>query len=245
MHEDTFAAEARLEESHWWFVQRRWLFEKLIREAGIKPTAAVLDIGTGTGANLRLLHDMGFSNVTGIDPSSHAARWCAAKGLGDVRQGDARALPLDDASIDFVMATDVVEHVEEDDIALKEIARVLRPGGLALITVPAFQSLWGLQDVKSFHYRRYRRGPFLRQVAAAGLSVRDSYYFNYLLFIPIFVARQIMRLLRVDMDSENELNSPLTNRVLKVVFRADVATARYIRPPFGVSILVLAEKNGN
>lgn len=242
MHEDALAAEARLEEGHWWFVQRRRLFENLIREAGITPAAAVLDIGTGTGANLRLLRDMGFSNVTGIDPSSHAARWCAEKGLGSVRQGDARALPLGDASIDFVMATDVVEHVEQDDLALKEIARVLKPGGLALITVPAFQSLWGLQDVKSFHYRRYRRAPFLRQIAAAGLGVRDSFYFNYLLFVPIFAARKIMTLLGVDMDSENEVNSPLINRALNTVFSADVATARYIRPPFGVSILVLASR---
>ncbi|MBU2604943.1 MAG: class I SAM-dependent methyltransferase [Alphaproteobacteria bacterium] len=240
MDEAAYAAEAKIEATHWWFVERRRLFSQLIRQANIPADAAVVDIGTGTGANLRLLKEMGFSRVTGIDASPEAARWCAEKGLGEVKAGDIRALPLADNSVDLIMATDVVEHVDEDDAALREISRVLRPDGLALITVPAFPSLWGLQDIKSHHYRRYRMDPFLRLLERTGLKVEKRFHFNFLLFVPIFLARQVLRVGKIDLNSENEVNSPLLNRILRGVFRLDVTTAPYIRPPFGVSILVLA-----
>jgi SAM-dependent methyltransferase len=238
----TFAAEARIESTHWWFVERRRLFAALIRECGLPADARVADIGTGTGANLRLLKQLGFTNVTGIDPSEDAARWCAEKGLGDVQAGDARALPLADRSVDLVIATDVVEHVEDDQRAVSEIYRVLRPGGIVLFTVPAFPSLWGLQDEVSHHYRRYRMGPFLKMLDRARFQVTNKFHFNYILFLPIFLARQLIRALKIRLASENEVNNPLLNFLLGVVFRLDVTTAPYFHPPFGVSILVLARR---
>jgi SAM-dependent methyltransferase len=237
-----YAAEAKIEATHWWFVERRRLFASLIREADIAADATIVDIGTGTGANLRLLRDMGFTSVTGIDPSSDAAHWCAKKGLGSVRQGDIRALPLPDKSVDLVLATDVVEHVDEDETALSEIRRILRPGGVALITVPAFPSLWGLQDDRSHHYRRYRMKPLLRMLNQTGLVVDKRFYFNYLLFVPIYFARRLIKLLRVQLHSENEVNNAFLNRLLGSIFRLDVTTAPYLKPPFGVSILILARR---
>jgi SAM-dependent methyltransferase len=242
MDQATYAAEAKIEASHWWFVERRRLFASLIRQADIPADATVVDIGTGTGANLRLLRDMGFARVTGIDPSIEAAHWCTEKGLGSVREGDIRALPLADQSVDLVLATDVVEHVNEDVTALSEICRILRPGGIALITVPAFPSLWGLQDDRSHHYRRYRMRPFLGMLHQIGLVVERKFYFNYLLFAPIFLARQTIKLFKVQLNSENEVNNPVLNRILSGIFRLDVWTAPYLKPPFGVSILVLAQR---
>jgi SAM-dependent methyltransferase len=238
----TFAAEARIESTHWWFVERRRLFAALIRECALPADARVVDIGTGTGANLRLLKQLGFTNVTGIDPSEDAARWCAEKGLGEVQAGDARALPLPDRSVDLVVATDVVEHVDDDQRAVSEIYRVLRPGGIVLFTVPAFPSLWGLQDEVSHHCRRYRMGPFLKMLDNARFQVTNKFHFNYILFLPIFLARQLIRALKIRLASENEVNNPLLNFLLRIVFRLDVTTAPYFHPPFGVSILVLARR---
>lgn len=237
-----YAAEAKIEANHWWFVERRRLFATLIQQAGIPADATVVDIGTGTGANLRLLREMGFARIIGIDPSAEAAHWCAEKGLGAVQKGDIRALPLSDRSADLVLATDVVEHVMEDDKALSEIRRILRPGGVALITVPAFPSLWGLQDERSHHYRRYRMGHFVQLLTLTGLAVERKFHFNYLLFVPIYLARRLMGLLRIELDSENEVNSPLLNRLLGAVFRLDIRTAPNLKPPFGVSILALARR---
>jgi SAM-dependent methyltransferase len=238
----TFAVEAEVEETHWWFVGRRRLFAAELAKAGVKRTDRVLDIGTGTGANLRLLRDLGFSAVSGVDSSEEAIGYCASKGLGAVRKGSIYALPFADGTFDVVLATDVIEHLECDDAAVREVSRVLASGGKALITVPAFPSLWGLQDRQAFHKRRYRMKPLLALLRSAQLSPDRYYHFNYLLFVPIYLARRLIDFLRVDLKSEGQINSPLLNRVLLAVFSFDIWTAPFIRPPFGVSILALARK---
>lgn len=239
-----YAVEAAVEETHWWFVGRRALFRRLIERHAPDRAARVLDVGTSTGTNLRLLVAMGFATITGLDASPEAIRFCAEKGLPPVREGDITAMPFEAGAFDLVLATDVVEHVDDDVRAVGEIARVLRPGGLALFTVPAFQSLWGLQDVVSHHKRRYRRAGFRRLVEGAGLDVVDQFYFNYLLFAPIWLARQLLPLVAPKAESETALNPPLLNAILLPIMHLDVATAPLIRPPAGVSYLVLARKPG-
>ena len=243
MDSAVFAVEAAVEESHWWFVGRRELFGREITALGLNSSSRVADIGTGTGMGLRMLRDLGFSDVRGVDMSDDAIRYCAQKGLGTVEKGNACELPFADATIDLVCATDVVEHVDDDNRALAEMVRVLKPGAYALITVPTFMSLWGLQDEKAHHKRRYRMGPLLAQIRAAGLVPARSYYFNYLLFVPIWIARQIIHFFDIKLNSENEVNSPLINRLLTAIFRFDCATASYVKMPFGVSALIVARKS--
>jgi SAM-dependent methyltransferase len=242
METGTFAVEARVEEAHWWFVGRRRLFAREIGRLGLPPDAGVLDIGTGTGSGLRMLRDCGFRNVRGVDASDDAIAFAAAKGLGRVERGSIYAVPAADASQALVLATDVIEHVDDDIRALREVARVLAPGGYLLLTVPAFPSLWGLQDQRAHHKRRYRLQPLRRLLESAGIAPLRSYYFNYLLFGPIWLARQAIRVLNVDLESENEVNSPVINGLLTPIFRLDCATAPWVRPPFGVSALVLGRK---
>jgi SAM-dependent methyltransferase len=242
MEASVYAVEAEVEQTHWWFVNRRRLFDAELKRAGVSTGARSLDVGTGTGANLRLLQELGFRNVTGLDASEDAIRFCAAKGLPPVRRGDITALPFADSSFDLILATDVIEHVDDDGTALRELRRALAPNGTLLLTVPAFQSLWGLQDRVSMHKRRYRLRPLLDLLKRNGLAPRRAYYFNYLLFVPIWLARRLIDLLRIELRSEDEVNSPLINRVLSWVFAADVATAGIVHPPFGVSILVVAER---
>lgn len=242
MEATVYAVEAEVEQTHWWFVNRRRLFGAELKRAGVSAAARSLDVGTGTGANLRLLQELGYRDVTGLDASDEAIRHCAEKGLPPVRRGDIGALPFADAGFDLVMATDVIEHVDDDGQALRELRRVLSPDGAVLLTVPAFQSLWGLQDRVSMHKRRYRLRPLLDLLRRNGLAPQRAYYFNYLLFVPIWLARRMIDLLRLELRSEDELNSPLVNRLLSWIFAFDVATAGIIHPPFGVSILVVARR---
>ena len=237
-----YEAEARLEATHWWFTGRRKLFGRIIGDLPITKDAPVLDVGTSTGTNLRLLRELGFAQVTGLDMSEDAVRFCAKKGLGSVRLGSATQMPFADESFSLVMATDILEHIDDDALALAEIHRVTRPKGSVLLTVPAFMSLWGPQDVVSHHKRRYRREQFLERVRSAGLSPSDAFYFNYLLFAPIWGARQMMNIVNPSIKSENEFNTNWLNALLGTVFAVDTRTAGWIRPPFGVSILVLATK---
>ena len=242
MQTSVYAADSRLQEGHWWYVGRRQLFGDLLRGLSLSPDVAILEVGTSAGTNLRMLRELGFTNVTGLDFSDEAIRLCAEKGLGIVRKGDITAMPFDENAFSLVLATDIIEHVDDDARALAEIARVLEPGGTALITVPAFPSLWGLQDIVSNHKRRYRIANLVARVEEAGLVVERRFHFNYLLFGPIWAARQLMKVVRHDFGSESEVNTPLMNRLLAALFRLDVATAPHLSPPFGVSILALARK---
>lgn len=240
-----YAVEAAIESNHWWFAGRRALFSNIIKKLNLPPDADILDVGTSTGANLQLLRDLGFTRITGLDQSPVAIQFCAGRGFGEVRLGDACALPFPDASFDLVLATDIIEHVDDDLRALGELRRVLKPGKPLLLTVPTFQALWGLQDEVSHHKRRYRLGQLLSKLREANLSAQQHFYFNYLLFLPILVSRRLMRVLKLRVDSENQINTEWLNRALMLLFRLDVTSAPWLRPPFGVSALVVATRTGS
>jgi len=242
LEKQVYDIEAKVAAEHWWFAGRRQLFANEIARAKISQSSLVLDVGVGAGSNLRMLAEIEFTHVIGLDPNPDVVHICQDKGFASVRQGSICDLPFSSESFGFVLATDVIEHVQDDMAALKEIYRVLRPGGYALITVPAFQSLWGLQDKVALHCRRYRLGTLVERVISAKLTIIRSYYFNYLLFAPIWTARKVIRLAGIRLRSENDVNSPLLNRVLSKIFRFDIVTAPLLRPPFGVSALVVARK---
>jgi SAM-dependent methyltransferase len=238
----TYAMEAEAETTHWWFVGRRRLFAREIKKMSLPRTSRVLDVGTSTGANLRLLRDLGFHAIEGLDLSDEAIRICREKGLGPVRRGDVCGMPFADQSFDLLLATDIIEHVDDDAKGLHEIARVLRAGGKALITVPAFPMLWGLQDRIGQHKRRYRMRQLADRVAGAGFEIEVGYYFNFLLFLPILVGRKLIEIIRPQIQNELQVNSPLLNRAMLAIFSVDTAMAPILRVPFGVSILLVATK---
>ena len=237
-----YQIEAQIEHSHWWFLGRRKLFHRMINDLVPKPSWKVLDVGTSTGTNLRLLNNMGFEEVTGLDLNPEAIRFCAEKGLGDVKLGDIENLPFENETFDLVLATDIIEHVDDDARAVRELQRVLAPGGKLLITVPAFTALWGHNDDTSHHKRRYVAREVLALIKSAGLHIRRDFYFNFLLFFSIWGARQLIRRFTSKPRPENEMTPLFANKILSVIFSLDVALAPKIHPPFGVSYLVVCEK---
>lgn len=241
----TYEAEAKIEETHWWFVGRRKFFSREIGKLGLESDSRILDVGTSTGTNLRMLRELGYSQYVGLDFSLEAIRFCRNKGLGEVINGDIKNLPFPDGYFDLVLATDIVEHIDDDGKAMSEISRVLKKGGHALITVPAFMSLWGLQDDVSHHQRRYRIPQMSDLITKTDLTLRKSHYFNFILFAPIWLARQMIRTFKVRLESENQLNSRIINCILTMIFDIDLKVSGSIRPPFGVSILSLARKKAD
>lgn len=242
METTTYARESELESQHWWFTTRRWMFSRIVKSWKLPEDAPILDVGSSSGTNLRMLRDMGFVNYSGLDMSDESIRFCSEKGLGEVIKGDVCHLPHADNQFSLVLATDIIEHVDDDLLALKELYRILSPGGHILLTVPAFMSLWGLQDDVSHHKRRYKKGELKKRLENTGIDYETMYYFNYLLFVPIWAARQLIKLFNISVDSENDINNPLINYLLSAIFRLDVMTAKFIQPPFGVSILATIKK---
>lgn len=231
MDEGEIRRSAALEERHWWYAGRRALVRRLV--APLPPGRAV-DVGCGTGGNTAVLRDLGWT-VTGVDPSPVAAPLAARRGFPVVR-ADARRLPLRDGVVDLVLSTDVWEHVDDDAAVAAETARVLRPGGRALVAVPCSMKLWSGHDVALGHVRRYERDQLERLLEGAGLAVVDVRSWNVLLRP---VAR-LRRRRRVTDESDLEPVPALVNAGLRAV----VGSERVLpvgRLP-GISLVARAEK---
>ncbi|HAF16047.1 MAG TPA: hypothetical protein DHU55_10890 [Blastocatellia bacterium] len=250
MQQHTYAIMRRVEESHWWFAGRRQIIksflERLCRDLNAhnggrrRPPLNILDVGCGTGANLEMLAQ--FGEARGVDVSAEALSFCRARGLENVKQGAAEALPYEDNSFDLVTGLDVVEHLDDDLAGLKEMRRVVRPGGHALLFVPAFMFLWGVQDDISNHRRRYTLAQLKRVVREAGFEVERATYVNVSFFAPILFGRMLMRAFRIRPASENNITIGFLNGLLGKILGAESLALRYLNFPFGVSIICVARR---
>lgn len=243
MQQHTYSIMYEVEGAHWWFVGRRKIIgsfvERICRDIG-KRRPRILDIGCGTGANLHMLSEFGVAE--GVDVSAEALDFCRARGLAGVRQGAAESLPYEDASFDLVTGLDVVEHLDDDLAGLTEMRRVLRPGGYALLFVPAFMFLWGVQDDISHHRRRYTLPELKRAAEKAGLTVSRATYANVTFFVPILLGRLLMRLTGFRPASENNLTVGALNGLLGRIFGAESSILRHANLPFGVSAICVARR---
>jgi SAM-dependent methyltransferase len=231
----------RVEQEHWWYTGRRKILTGFVEEICRHVTdrrPRILDVGCGTGANLLMLSEYG--EAEGVDISEDALAFCRERGLDKVRLGAGEKLPYEDGTFDLVTALDVVEHMDDDLAGLREMRRVLRPGGRVLLFVPTFMFLWGLQDDVSNHRRRYRLPELRRVLEQAGFEIERTTYANITFFLPILVMRQLMRLTGLKADSENNINVTALNGVLGSVFGAESWLLKFMNLPFGVSGLCVA-----
>ena len=243
MQQHTYSIMHRVEETHWWFVGRRKIIESFLKgvcfalkskEPG-RGAPHILDVGCGTGANLEMLSQ--FGRAEGVDVSAEALEFCCARGLRDVKQGAAEALPYEDNTFDVVTGLDVVEHLDDDVAGLKEMRRVLRPDGRTVLFVPAFMFLWGVQDDISNHRRRYTMAGLKQAVRKAGFEIYRASYVNLSFFAPIFFGRLLMRVTGWRPASENNITIGALNGVLGKLFGAERFLLRNMNFPFGVSII--------
>lgn len=220
----------QLEPWHFWFVSRRELLASLLQRE-LRDGETLLDLGCGTGANLALAG--GEVHKVGVD--------IHIEELGPgMLQGDATSLPLRSSTVDVVLALDVLEHVD-DDVALAEIERVLRPGGRFIATVPALQILWSLRDEAAGHRRRYDRRRLRAVVARHAFRVRDLHGFQFALLPLMFLSRIVRRRSAAARDFEDAPPRWL-NRVLLAVNRLELRLPRPLRPRVGSSLVLVAVK---
>src|ERR1041385_7358606 len=245
MMEHTYPILFRVEQSHWWHIGRRRILSTFVENICREVTdrrPRILDVGCGTGANLLMLSKYG--DAEGVDLSEDAVAVCRERGLENVKLGAAEKLPYEDGTFDLVTALDVVEHLDDDLGGLSEMRRVLRPGGRVLLFVPTFMFLWGLQDDVSNHRRRYRMPELRCVLEKAGFEVERATYANITFFLPILLARKLMRVTGIKAESENNINVSALNGVLGKLFGAESVLLRYMNIPFGVSGLCVARVKG-
>ena len=180
-----------VEERFWWSVGTRRVFFGIIDELLDDRPARVLDVGCGTGIMLKEL-SRGRRQAYGSDRSELALSFCKKRGMASLVRCDATQLPFATDCVDLVTALDVIEHLDEDEACVREMARICRRGGHLLLHVPAFPFLWSDKDDLNHHRRRYRRGQLLRLVEGCNLRVERIFYFNCILF-PVAVLRSLLQ----------------------------------------------------
>jgi SAM-dependent methyltransferase len=234
-----------VEDWYWWSVGTRAIFREWLAPALASGNARVLDVGCGTGAFASELQ--GLAAVTGVDLEPAAIRLGRRRGLPRLCVGRSESLPFCDRAFDAVTALDIVEHT--DDVStLAEIARVVRPGGMVVVHVPAFPFLWGEHDEVNHHLRRYRRAELLARLAASGLRVRRTSYINCVLFPAVVAARvgkRVLRQMRTPRPPRPEVYDlpPWLNRALIGCLALERRALRHVDLPMGVSLACLAERS--
>jgi len=177
------------EDRHWWYSGRRRVLRRVITSLNLPVDTRILDAGCGSGRNMVELAQLG--SVTGVELSPVSVEAARQRNVGEVLMGSVTEMPFADDSFDLAVCLDVIEHLPDDRLALRELRRVIAPGGSLVVTVPAYQWLWSNHDVINQHFRRYNRTTLLRATADAGWTCQRSSYFNSLL-LPLAAALRLL-----------------------------------------------------
>jgi SAM-dependent methyltransferase len=241
---------AALEERHWWYTGMRLSARALLRQAlSLEPHAHqprgldILDAGCGTGGGLRWLAE--FGAVTGLDFHPRAVQ-LARRVSPRVTRASVLALPFPAHRFDLVTSFDVLYHraVIDDALALREFARVLRPGGWLLVRVPAHDRLRGAHDVQVHTRHRYARAELGAKVTGAGLQVCRLTYAGSFLLPPALLRRRLQRQAVAEAAAHSDVSLPPLpiNALLRTAMHFESLWLRRWNIPAGLSLIVLARK---
>ncbi len=242
MNAEEYANLERVEADHWYYAGKREIARRWLERARpITPTDRLLDCGAGTG---RFAQEMdGLCQVTVLDDHEEALRLLRAKfPAGRVISLAGDRVPLPDGSLDYVTALDVLEHTPDDAAVVRGFHRLLKPGGVALVTVPASMALWSDWDVVLHHYRRYSRAELERLFPAAEWELVHSNYTNVFAFPAVWLLRRWRRWFPAGQGARAEDKVP--SSWLNCLLRASFVRPAFwrVRFPFGVSLLLVARR---
>ncbi len=255
LYEDLYVKE----QDYWWHVGKRMIVYNLISrywtpsprptEGGAltlaRESRRVLDVGCGTGLNLDNIARYGLP--VGMDLSREALVFCQKRGLDELCEASIdHGLPYRDQSFDIITALDAVEHFDDDYAALHEFYRVLRPGGLVVISVPAYQFMWSYWDEVLGHKRRYTVPMMRKLVRAAGFAVLKVSHSNAAILLPSL----LVRLFKSQKYGEKVSESPSdfmpvpnpVNRLLTAYYEVESKIIPRVSLPFGMSVVCVARK---
>jgi SAM-dependent methyltransferase len=221
---------AAVEDRHWWYKERRAILGREL--ARLARPGRALDIGAAAGGNTRVLQAHGWQPLA-LDYSQPAVGIARSRGI-DAMRADARDLPVRSDALDLVTAFDVIEHIDEDYLVTAEIARVLRPGGTALLSVPCDMALWSAHDEACGHVRRYTRAGLADVVEKAGLTIDRMWSWNVLMRPVVAWRRRSL--------SGSDLDDP--PRLVNAALTSVIVAERYLPTSSlpGVSLMLRATR---
>lgn len=243
MRNEEYALMRRVEDFHWWYRSLRAMIALAWRRFGPAGGAQALccDAGCGTGANLVLATT--WARAAGVDSSIEALRLARDRGLTALTRGDTARLPFADGRFDTVLSMDVLYHRDVTDpaAALREMGRILKPGGLLLLNVPAYEWLRSPHDIAIHTGRRFTRRKVRLLLEDTGFEVVWLTYWNCLL-LPVIATARLLRPhshATEKSDLEDAHDGPL-NRLLAATLAIERLALRITPLPCGVSIFAVA-----
>lgn len=252
MREDLYKDLYDKEHTHWWHIGKRRIVYSLLKRylpPGHREDRRALDLGCGTGLNLEQLEK--YALATGTDYYVEALDFCRQRGHTRLAKADAANLPFADQYFDIATALDVIEHLDDDYVALKELYRVMKPGGLLIVSVPAYKFLWTYWDDILGHRRRYTTGMMEKVMRKAGFRVRKLSYSNAIILAPVMLVRLIKSILYKRASERGEDTEPesdfvtvpaLINGALIGYYGLEAKLLRKGSLPFGLSVICVAQR---
>jgi SAM-dependent methyltransferase len=245
MNPEEYQNLVRVETDHWFYAGKREIVRYWInRFHRLERKDLLVDCGAGTGIFADEMRAT--CEVLALDDFEESLE-LLRKRLGEknVRKGSCTALPLSDASVDVLTALDVIEHVEDDRTSLREFLRVLRPDGLAVITVPALMALWSDWDVTLRHFRRYSRQSLL-DIIPPGFEILHTNYVNVAVLPAVFAVRKWRGLkgrlgMKTESRSEDAIPARPLNQFLRSTF-VKLACQNTVPFPAGVGLITVLKK---
>lgn len=242
--DERFAKTRRAADAHFWYHGfRRFITPILDEVANGKGNLRILDCGCGVGQNLPMLARHGRSVGLELEPVAAAA----GREFGrPIACADITRIPFSDHAFDLAVSFDVLQVVEPDVAAVREMARVVRPGGRVILTMAAFDVLSGDHAEVWNECRRYTPRTARALAESAGLRVDKVSFLFASLFPIMFAVRTTQRVLRPfrDAPSHSDIDVPWApvNSALMLLLDGEAALSRYVPMPVGTSIVVVAHK---
>lgn len=229
---------------HFFEIGRLKIFHTLLDKYLKRADLNILDIGCGSGDMLEYFKK--FGNARGMEMYLPYAEIARERGF-DVKVSTMENWPFGDKKFDVISFFDVIEHIKDDEAALKKAYEVLNPEGLAVISVPSFKILWSSTDIAARHFRRYTKKELERKLKNAGFEIVKSTYFNAYLGPLIFAFLFLKRFLTFNNAIKTKLNHqyfnhPFISNVCKKILFKEAGHLLNNDFRFGTSIFVIAKK---
>jgi SAM-dependent methyltransferase len=233
---------AKAESSHWWFTGRRHILEDIIKGLHLSGNPEILEIGSGTGGNLKMLSQ--FGKVIAVEMNDDARD--LSEQIPDIsceiQAGYApNNLGLGSRKFDLICLFDVLEHIDQDIETLNIVKSLLAPGGTVIITVPAYRALWGSHDEHLHHYRRYERAELKDKIINAGYIVKKLSFMNMFLLPLAILARVVDKIRKPKSATGTKSPHPAVNNTLRMIFSSEKSLLQKMDIPFGLSLVAIVQ----
>ena len=235
-----------LEQRYWWFVGVRAMVRSLLSLTGGNGSLGkVLDLGCGTGALLDQLRGCS-AELWGLDVSQEGLKFCAIRGHKKLVLADATRIPFRQNYFDVITAIGLIEHLDDDQLFLYEVKRLLKPNGTLILLTSSFPYLWSMHDTANEHKRRYYLRELNRQINEVGFQTIRFSHLNFFLF-PIIAPLLVLHRKIYGIESahpERILPSmpSVINLILTWLLLCEARLMRWVTLPWGISMIGVFKK---